>query len=130
MARAELQLVLIRVCAGLAFLPYAAPKLFAGVEARVALAQRLSQAGMPSGLQLVVLAGVIEFALGLMLMLGCATRFAAVAGAISLGAGAYLLGEPHALPWIAVCATFAIYGGGRWSIDGLLRSPPPDALRR
>jgi uncharacterized membrane protein YphA (DoxX/SURF4 family) len=124
LAGPELQLLMIRVCAGLAFLPHAAPKLFAGVEARAALAQRLSQAGMPSGLQLVVLAGAIEFALGLMLMLGCGTRVAAVAGAACLGAGAYFLDQLYALPWIAVCASYAIWGGGRWSVDGLLKSPP------
>jgi uncharacterized membrane protein YphA (DoxX/SURF4 family) len=122
-ARPELQLLVVRLCVGLAFLPQAAPKLFSGVEARGALAHRL---GLPHALQFVVLAGVVEFALGLMLMLGCATRFAALAGALSLGAGAYLFAQPHALLWIPVCASFAIAGGGRWSVDAWLKSDFPD----
>jgi uncharacterized membrane protein YphA (DoxX/SURF4 family) len=125
-ARPELQLLLVRVCVGLAFLPQAAPKLFAGVEARGALAQRLTALGIPHALQLVVIGGVVEFALGLMLMLGCGTRFAALAGALSLGAGAYLFTQPHALLWIPVCASFAIAGGGPWSVDAWLKSDFPD----
>jgi uncharacterized membrane protein YphA (DoxX/SURF4 family) len=125
-ARPELQLLLVRVCVGLAFLPQAAPKLFAGLEARGALAQRLTALGIPHALQLVVIGGVVEFALGLMLMLGCGTRFAALAGALSLGAAAYLFSQPQALLWIPVCASFAIAGGGPWSVDAWLKSDFPD----
>jgi len=124
--RAELQLLLLRVCVGVAFLPQAAPKLFAGVEARGALAHRLTALGMPHAMLLVVLAGVLEFALGLMMILGCGTRLAAIGGALTLGASAYLLAQPHAGLWALACASFALSGGGPWSVDRWLKAGWPD----
>jgi putative oxidoreductase len=122
--RPELQLLLVRLCVGLAFLPHAAAKLFAGMETREQLAQQLAELGIPHALQLVVIAGVIELAVDLMLMLGCWTRTAAVVSALYLAASAYFLLPPQAILWMLICASFAIAGGGRWSIDGWLKAEP------
>jgi putative oxidoreductase len=122
--RQELQLLLVRLCVGLAFLPQTIPKLFAGVEARAELSQRLAESGIPHMLQLVVVAGVLELAVGLMLTIGCCTRMAAVVGALYLAATAYLVGPQDRVLWMLVCATFAISGGGRWSVDGWFRAAP------
>jgi len=123
---ADLQLLLVRVGVGLAFLPQAAPKLFSGMEVRGALAQRLAALGIPHAMQLIVVAGIIEFALGLMMTLGCGTRLAAIAGALYVGASGHLLAQPHAYLWAVVCASFAIAGGGPWSVDGWLKVGPPN----
>jgi len=125
-ARSELQLLLLRLCLGLAFLTQAAPKLFAGVEARAALAQRLTTLGIPHAMQLVVVAGVVEFAFGLMTMLGCATRFAAIGGALSLCASAYVFAHPDLGLWALACASFALSGGGPWSLDRWLTADSAD----
>src|SRR5258705_11178030 len=87
-ARPELQLLLVRLCVGLAFLPQAAPKLFAGVEARGALAQRLVGLGIPHALQLVVIGGGGGVRLGPSPLPGGAPRLAPPARALSVGAGA------------------------------------------
>lgn len=121
-ARPELQLLLIRLFAGLAFLPHAAPKLFAGIEAREELAQRLADPALPHALQIVVLAGIIELALGLMLSLGCWTRAAAVISVLYLAASAYLLPSQYGILWILICGSFVVFGGGRWSVDGWLKA--------
>jgi putative oxidoreductase len=123
-ARPELQLLLVRLCVGLAFLPHAAPKLFAGVEAREEVARRLADLGIPHALQIVVLAGVIELALGLVLSLGCYTRTSALIAALYLGASAYLLPAQYGILWMLICASFAVSGGGRWSVDGWLKTAP------
>jgi putative oxidoreductase len=123
-ARPGLQLLLVRLCVGLAFLPHAAPKLFAGVEAREELAQRLADLDIPHALQIVVLAGVIELAMGVMLSLGCYTRSAAVISALYLAASACLLPPQYGLLWMLICASFVISGGGRWSVDGWLKAAP------
>jgi putative oxidoreductase len=121
--RQELQLFLIRVCAGLAFVPAAVPKLFAGVEARAQLAERLTQRGVPHALQMVLVAGLIELALCLTLTLGYGTRVAALIAASYLAVTMYVGPWPPALLWMLVCASFVIAGGGRWSVDGWLRRP-------
>jgi putative oxidoreductase len=125
-ARPQLQLLLIRLCVGLAFLPHAAPKLFAGVEAREALARRLVDLGIPHALQIVVLAGVIELALGLVLSLGCYTRTSALIAALYLAASAYLLPPQYGIIWILICASFVLSGGGRWSVDAWLKAAPAE----
>jgi putative oxidoreductase len=126
----EVQLLLVRLCVGLAFLPQTIPKLFAGMEARAELSQRLAEYGIPHTLQLVVAAGVLELALGLMLTIGCWTRAAAVVGALYLTATAYVVGPQDRILWVLVCASFAIAGGGRWSVDGWLKTAPiPEGAR-
>jgi putative oxidoreductase len=122
--RQELQLLLVRLFVGLAFLPQTIPKLFAGVEARAQLSQRFAELGIPHTLQLCVVAGVLELAVGLMLTIGCWTRTSAVVAALYLAATAYLVGPQDRVLWMLVCATFAISGGGRWSMDGWLKGSP------
>lgn len=122
--RQELQLLLVRLCVGLAFLPQTIPKLFAGVEARAQLSQRLAELDIPHTLQLVVVAGVLELAVGLMLTIGCWTRTSAVVAALYLAATAYLVGPQDRVLWMLVCASFVLAGGGRWSVDGWLKASP------
>jgi uncharacterized membrane protein YphA (DoxX/SURF4 family) len=130
-ARSELQLLLVRLCAGLAFLPATAPKLFAGVEARAELAQRLAQLGVPHVVQVVVLAGVIELAACFMLTLGYCTRSVGLVSALYLLASTvYLRTWQHSLLWVLVCASFVVAGGGRWSFDGWLKAEPMAGKRR
>jgi uncharacterized membrane protein YphA (DoxX/SURF4 family) len=122
--RQELQLLLVRLCVGLAFLPQTIPKLFAGLEERADLSLRLAASGIPHTLQFVVVAGVLELAVGVLLTIGCSTRTAAVVGTVYLAATAYFLGPQDRVLWMLVCATFAISGGGRWSVDCWLKASP------
>jgi uncharacterized membrane protein YphA (DoxX/SURF4 family) len=121
-ARGELQLLLVRLCAGLAFVPASVPKLFEGVAVRAQIARQLAGLGVPHSVELVVLAGVAEVALGGMLVLGCVTRVAAVVSALYLGAVGYYFPSWSVMLWMLVCLSFAIGGGGRWSIDRWLGS--------
>ncbi|HUP08965.1 MAG TPA: DoxX family protein [Caldimonas sp.] len=121
-ARGELQLLLVRLCAGLAFVPASVPKLFDGLAVRARIAQQLSALGVTHAVELVVLAGVAELALGGMLVLGCATRLAAVLAALYLAAVGYFFPSENVIVWLLVCLSFAVGGGGRWSVDRWLRS--------
>jgi len=129
-ARGELQLLLVRLCAGLAFVPASVPKLFDGLAVRAQIAQQLSALGVTHAVELVVLAGVAELALGGLLVLGCATRVTAVLSALYLAAVACFFPSENVIVWSLVCLSFAIGGGGRWSVDRWLRSvdSPPSPL--
>lgn len=120
--RQELQLLLVRLGAGLAFLPAALPKLFQGLAARTQFAQQLNQLGIAHGLQIAVVAGLIELSLCLMLTLGYCTRATGLIAALYLVATMYLGTWPHSLLWMLVCASFVVAGGGRWSVDGWLKA--------
>ncbi|MFA7428625.1 MAG: DoxX family protein [Rhodospirillaceae bacterium] len=121
----------LRVAAGLILVPHGAQKLFGwfggyGLEATGAFFQ--TSLGLPPSLALV--AGLIEFVGGLMLALGVLTRpvalviagFLAVTISIHLGSGFFWSdgGFEYPLLWTIVVATFAIRGGGRYSVDARL----------
>jgi putative oxidoreductase len=122
----------LRVVAGLMLVPHGAQKLFGafggyGVEATGQFFA--TKLGLPAPLAL--LAGVIEVFGGIALALGLLTRLAAilVVGlmavailAVHLPAGYFWTagGFEYPLLWGVVALYFAIRGGGRISVDGLI----------
>lgn len=123
---------MVRVITGALLLPHGAQKLFGlfggyGVEATGQFFA--SKLGLPASFAL--LAGLIEFFGGLFLIVGFATRlvsamvFALMAVAVvtvhlNLGFFASAGGYEYPLLWGIVALSFAIRGGGRYSVDALI----------
>lgn len=123
---------LVRVTAGLLLVPHGAQKLFGwfggyGVEATGQFFA--AKLGLPASLAL--LAGLIEFFGGLLLAIGLLTRpvaalvFGLMAVAVvqvHLGVGFFWTngGFEYPLFWGIVALSFAIRGGGRYSVDALV----------
>jgi len=123
---------MVRVAAGLFLVPHGAQKLFGwfggyGLEATGQFF--VAKLGLPASLALV--AGLIEFGGGLLLAAGLATRAAAalVAGLMAvaivhvhLGAGFFWTdgGYEYPLLWAIIALSYAIRGGGRYSVDALI----------
>jgi len=123
---------LVRITAGLALVPHGAQKLFGwfggyGLEATGQFFA--TKLGLPASFAL--LAGLIEFVGGLMLAAGLATRpvAALVAGVMAvavvqvhLPAGFFWTdgGYEYPLLWGVVALSYAIRGGGRYSLDALI----------
>ena len=123
---------MVRVITGLLLVPHGAQKLFGlfggyGVEATGQFFA--SKLGLPASFAL--LAGLIEFFGGLFLIVGFATRlvsamvFALMAVAVvtvhlNLGFFASAGGYEYPLLWGIVALSFAIRGGGRYSVDALI----------
>jgi len=123
---------MVRVTAGLFLLPHGAQKLFGwfggyGIEGTGQFFA--SKLGLPAWLALV--AGLIEFFGGLLLAIGLATRPVA---ALVFGLMAVAVVQVHwpigyfwtnggfeyPLFWAIVALSFAIRGGGRYSLDALI----------
>src|SRR5215470_7549405 len=123
---------LVRITAGLLLVPHGAQKLFGwfggyGIEATGQFFA--TKLGLPASLALVT--GVIEFVGGIMLAAGLATRAVAalVVGLMTvavlhvhLGAGLFWTegGFEYPLLWGVVALSYAIRGGGRYSLDALI----------
>lgn len=123
---------LVRVATGLLLVPHGAQKLFGwfggyGLEATGQFFA--AKLGLPASLAL--LAGLIEFFGGLMLAAGLLTRpigalvFGLMAVAVlqvHLPVGFFWTagGYEYPLFWGVVALSFAIRGGGRYSLDGLV----------
>ena len=123
---------MVRVVTGALLLPHGAQKLFGafggyGVEATGQFFA--AKLGLPASFAL--LAGLIEFFGGLFLMLGFATRvmgalvFAVMAVAavtVHLNLGFFWTsgGYEYPLLWGIVALSFAIRGGGRFSVDAAI----------
>jgi putative oxidoreductase len=123
---------MVRVAAGLMLVPHGGQKLFGwfggyGLEATGQFFA--AKLGLPASFAL--LAGLIEFGGGLLLAAGLATRAAAtlVAGLMFVAivqvhwaAGFFWTsgGYEYPLLWGIVALSFAIRGGGRYSLDGLI----------
>jgi putative oxidoreductase len=123
---------MVRIAAGLILVPHGAQKLFGwfggyGLEATGQFFA--AKLGLPASFAL--LAGLIEFGGGLLLAAGLATRAAAalVTGLMAvavvhvhLGAGFFWTsgGYEYPLLWGIVALSFAIRGGGRYSVDALI----------
>jgi len=123
---------LVRVAAGLLLVPHGAQKLFGwfggyGIDATGQFFA--AKLGLPASLAGV--AGAIEFFGGFLLAAGIATR--AVAGLVAglmavavvqvhLPAGFFWTsgGYEYPLLWGIVALSFAIRGGGRYSVDALI----------
>ena len=123
---------LVRVTAGLLLVPHGAQKLFGlfggyGLEATGQFFA--GKLGLPTSFAL--LAGLIEFAGGLMLALGLATRAVAVLvfGVMAVAVVSVHLpngffwtsgGYEYPLLWAIVALSYAIRGGGKFSLDRLI----------
>jgi len=126
MARADFGWAIVRLGFGLSlafFHGYA--KLFHGGHAAVAgIVEKL---GFPVPVAFGWAAGLAEFAGGLLLAVGLATRPAAIAIGITMGVALYhLRQEPIAsselaLLYLAVVVMALLVGGGRFSLDRSLR---------
>ncbi len=120
---------LIRVTTGLFLVPHGAQKLFGwfggyGLEATGQFFA--TQLGLPASLAL--LTGLIEFFGGILLAIGLATRpvallasglLAVAALKVHLGAGFFWTdgGFEYPVMWAILALTFAVRGGGRYSLD-------------
>ncbi len=123
---------LVRVTAGLLLVPHGAQKLFGlfggyGLEATGQFFA--SKLGLPASFAL--LAGLIECVGGLMLALGLATRAVAVLvfGVMAVAVVSVHLpngffwtsgGYEYPLLWAVVALSYALRGGGRFSLDRLI----------
>ena len=123
---------LVRVTAGLLLVPHGAQKLFGlfggyGLEATGQFFA--SKLGLPASFAL--LAGLIECVGGLMLALGFATRAVAVLvfGVMAVAVVSVHLpngffwtsgGYEYPLLWAVVALSYALRGGGRFSLDYLI----------
>jgi len=123
---------MVRVTAGLLLIPHGAQKLFGlfggyGLEATGQFFA--SKLGLPASFA--VLAGLIECVGGLMLALGFATRAVAVLvfGVMAVAVVSVHLpngffwtsgGYEYPLLWAVVALSYALRGGGRFSLDYLI----------
>ena len=123
---------MVRVTAGLLLVPHGAQKLFGlfggyGLEATGQFFA--SKLGLPASFAL--LAGLIECVGGLMLALGFATRAVAVLvfGVMAVAVVSVHLpngffwtsgGYEYPLLWAVVALSYALRGGGRFSLDYLI----------
>jgi len=123
---------MVRVAAGLLLVPHGAQKLFGwfggyGLEATGQFF--VTKLGLPASLAL--LTGLIEFGGGLLLAAGLATRAAAALVVammavavlyVHLGAGFFWTSGRYEYPllWGIVALSYAIRGGGPYSMDALI----------
>jgi putative oxidoreductase len=117
---------LIRFAAGLFLVPHGAQKLFGWFDGRGLEATSASFARMGFG----SLVGAVEFVGGILIALGLLTRPAAMAATILLAVavavhlpnGFFVTkgGFEYAMLWAVLCASIAVRGGGRLSLDRAL----------
>lgn len=124
---------LVRVTAGLLLVPHGAQKLFGafGGGGLAGTAQFLGQAGYEPGWLWALLVALTELVGGLLLAVGFLTRpaaaaiflFLATAVVHHLPQGFFWSqgGLEYPLLWAVVALSFAIRGGGRYSVDAALR---------
>ena len=121
----QVSLFLLRVVSGLLFLQAGGMKLFSWFG------------GMPGGMKLVLfsqvgLGGILEFFGGCMILLGLFTRPVAFVLSGEMAVAYWQFHAPggtwpiqnHGEPAVLLCFIFlflAAQGGGKWSLDGLLR---------
>lgn len=125
---------LVRIAAGVMLMPHGAQKLFGwfggyGLEGTGQFFA--TKLGLTPGVFMAGAAGSVEFFGGLLLALGLLTRPAAVAVAFMMliaiftahiSAGFFNTngGYEFALLWGLVAVSFALRGGGRFSVDALI----------
>jgi len=131
----ECQLFLIRVYLGLDIILHFAEKLFEGGEARGRVVKAFIGLGVPEPLFMVILAGLLEFAIFIGFTFGFMTRVAAVGAAlylvISSALGHHFTngfiwvipggGWEFPIMWAFLSLSFVLTGGGPWSLDAWLR---------
>jgi putative oxidoreductase len=123
--------VLPRAAAGLLLVPHGAQKLFGwfGGHGLAGTAQFFGGAGFEPGLLFALLVGSLEFFGGLMLAFGLLTRPVAAAVALFMAVAVsfhaptwFWTGGGLEMPllWGLVALSYAIRGGGRYSLDALI----------
>jgi len=124
----------VRIAAGLFLVPHGAQKLFGwfggyGLDGTAGFFGETL--GLGDGYLAALGAGSVEFFGGLLLALGLLTRVAAGAGFVVLVVAAALVhvgngffnqngGWEYAILWAIVAGSYAIKGGGRYSLDRLI----------
>ena len=118
---------LIRIVAGLSFMPHGHPKLFLNPASSAAF---LEEAGFRPGMFWAILLGCTEFFGGLLLAAGFLTRLACIPLFVFLitaithhwpnGFTWIEEGLEYPLFWGVVVFHFLIHGGGKYSVDGML----------
>lgn len=141
--REEVHLLILRVYIGLNFIHHFAEKFgLLGVESYESLTRYFSSLHYNDPTFMITLAGICELGACLGFVFGAFTRIAAVGTATYLIASAvagnhFNLGFTWANPgggwefpvfWSVVCLLFLITGGGRVSVDALLRKLLPPWL--
>lgn len=124
---------LVRATIGLTLVPHGAQKLFGwfGGGGIAGTAQGFEGMGFQPGVFWAVVAGLVEFAGGLMLAAGFLTRLVAAIVFVFLmvtvitvhwPAGFFWTngGFEYPLLWALVALAFVFAGGGRWSVDAAL----------
>jgi putative oxidoreductase len=119
--------LLVRVVAGLSFIPHGYPKLFVDPAGT---AQFFEKSGFHPGMLWAILVGCTETFGGLFLALGLLTRLACIPVLIFLltaisfhapnGFAWNRLGFEYPLFWSIVVFHFLVHGGGRYSLDAVL----------
>jgi putative oxidoreductase len=136
----NLTLGLLRAVAGLMFMQHGAQKLFG-----VLLPPDQPFNGAPGMFSMMWIAGILELGGGLLLAFGLFTRVVAFLMAGQMAVAYFMVHNPQTF-WpilnggelaVLYCFTFLVYaaiGGGRYSIDQLLRSrqaqPQPTVIER
>jgi putative oxidoreductase len=128
-------LTFVRLCVGLMFEPHFVGHIFAGPHQFGIYTQYFAGLGLPLPVAQLVLAGTVEVIAAIGLSLGLCTRIIACLGAIYLFltmllGGHFSIGYVWILPdggyefgmfWAIITAVFIVRGGGRISVDNLIR---------
>ena len=81
----------------------------------------------------VVGAAIVETALGVAIVLGVLTRFAAVIGFTVLTLALFALPDDPVIAHVCLfglCSVLVVLGAGRWSLDHVLLAPLGERIRR
>ncbi len=122
----NIALLFLRVGIGIIYINFGFTKLMAGQEKWLWLGSQLQYLGISSMPMLFGFkAAMSEFLGGILLVLGCLTRFAAaaiactmfVAVVMHISKGDGFSGAAFALSMLLVCISIVVSGGGTFSID-------------
>jgi putative oxidoreductase len=128
-------LTFVRLCVGLMFVPHFVGHIFAGPHQFGIYTRYFAGLGLPFPAAQLVLAGTVEVTAAIGLSLGLCTRIIACLAAFYLFltmllGGHFTIGYVWILPdggyefgmfWAVITAVFIVTGGGRVSVDNLIR---------
>lgn len=124
-ADASLGVLVLRLFAGAAMMTHGVPKLFGGLGD---FTKMVAGMNLPAPAALAFLAALSESLGALFLALGLLTRPAAALLTVTMAVAAFvaLAGKPFgtrelALFYLCASLLFLFKGGGKWSVDALLR---------